>query len=98
VRRLDIIQTSCSSSLDLYDGTYLTGVSVSIYTRGLWINLSTVGFDNRTSSYMVGACSVALASGSNGGGSLYPRCLSAGCIEDVMASGWNNVISSVYLR
>src|SRR5437016_7115423 len=36
---------ACGSSLDLFDGTYLSGTKVSIYTRGLWINLSSVGFD-----------------------------------------------------
>jgi hypothetical protein len=89
---------ACGSSLDLYDGTYLSGTEVSIYTRGLWINLSTLGFDNRTSSYVVGACPIDLASGTNGGGSRYTRCLSPGCAEFTMASGWNNVVSSVYMH
>jgi len=89
---------SCSTALNLYNGTYLTGTRVSVSTRGVWINLSNFGFDNMTSSYKVGACSVELASGANGSGSHYSRCLSAGCEEDVMASGWNNVISSVYLH
>ncbi|MGH8873923.1 MAG: hypothetical protein ACRDVM_01545 [Acidimicrobiia bacterium] len=88
---------TCSSPLRLYDGTYQTGDTVSVWTRSAWINLSGIGFDNRTSSFRVGACAVDLASGTWGGGSLYPRCTYAGCEEDVMASGWNNVISSVYL-
>lgn len=89
---------ACGSALDLHDGTYLSGTKVSIYTRGLWINLSSVGFDNRTSSYVVGACPVDLASGTNGGGSRYPECLNPGCAEFVMLPGWNNVLSSVYLH
>lgn len=91
-------QVSCSMPLRLYDGTFQTGTSASIYTRGLWINLSDLGFNNRTSSYIVGACAVELAAGANGSGAFYPRCLYAGCDENVMLSGWNNVISSVYLR
>jgi hypothetical protein len=63
-----------------------------------WINLADFGFNNMTSSYTVGACAVILAAGTNGSGSLYPECLNAGCVEDVMLSGWNNVLSSVYLR
>ena len=90
--------TSCSTPLRLYDGTYLSGTTVSIYTRGAWINLSSYGFDNRTSSFSVGACSVSLAAGSGGGGSHYSECLYAGCVENVMATGWNNVISSVYVH
>jgi hypothetical protein len=89
---------TCSSPLKLYDGTYLTGSEVSVSARGLWIDLSTVSFDNRTSSFKVGACSVDLASGAGGSGAHYTRCLSAGCEEDVMDLGWNNVVSSVYLH
>jgi hypothetical protein len=94
----NVIDLACSSPLTLYDGTSLSGASVSISTRGLWINLSTVSFDNRTSSFAVGACAIDLASGTNGGGSRYPRCLSAGCVENSMASGWNNVVSSAFLH
>jgi hypothetical protein len=89
---------NCSTPLRLYDGTYRTGASVSVYTRGLWVNLSVVDFNNKTSSYAVGACAVVLAAGTNGSGAHYPECLEAGCIENSMLSGWNNVISSVYLR
>jgi hypothetical protein len=89
---------ACSSALQLFDGTNLGGAKVLIYTRGLWIDLSTVSFDNRTSSYKVGACAIELASGPGGGGAHYTRCLSAGCVENVMDLGWNNVVSSVYLH
>lgn len=89
---------ACSSPLKLRDGQSQTGTTVSIYTRGLWINLADVGFDNRTSSYTVGACAVELAALANGGGARYPRCLQAWCVENVMFTGWNNVVSSVYLR
>jgi hypothetical protein len=91
-------EVSCATPLKLYNGTYLTGSSVSVYVRGVWVNLSSAGFDNMTSSYAVGACAVILASAANGGGSRYPECLNAGCVENTMLTGWNNVISSVYLR
>ena len=97
-RGFDAPALACSSPLILYDYTYLGGASFSVYTRGLWINLSGTGFDNRTSSYRVGACAIDLASASNGGGSRYTRCLYAGCVENTMLSGWNNVVSSVYLH
>jgi len=89
---------SCSSPLVLHDGTYQTGPLVAVYARGLWIDMSTVGFNNMTSSYKVGACSVELANGAGGGGSHYSRCLYAGCVENVMAAGWNDAVSSVYLH
>ena len=60
---------SCSTPLRLHDGTYQAGTTVSVYARGLWIDLSSVGFDNKTSSFTVGACPVELASGSGGSSS-----------------------------
>jgi hypothetical protein len=89
---------SCSSPLKLHEKTNQLGTTIFVYTRGLWINLSTVDFDNMTSSYTVGACGIELAALANGGGSHYTRCLSAWCVEDVMLTGWDNVISSVYLH
>jgi hypothetical protein len=89
---------SCSTPLKLYNGTSLAGTSVLIYTRGLWIDLSTVSFDNQTSSFKVGACSIELAAGAGGTGAHYTRCLSAGCTENSMLSGWNNTVSSAYLH
>jgi hypothetical protein len=95
---LEAPNISCATPLKLRDGTYQSGTTVSIYPRGTWVNLSALGFDNRTSSYTVGACAVELAALSGGAGARYPRCLSAGCVENVMFSGWNNVVSSVYLH
>jgi hypothetical protein len=89
---------SCSTPLTLHAGTYQGGATLLVYVRGLWVNLSTYSFDNRTSSFTVGACAVELAAQSGGSGNHYPRCLYAGCVEDVMAAGWDNVISSVYLH
>jgi hypothetical protein len=87
----------CSVSLRLYDGTGRTGQMVSVYARGVWVNLSTLSFDNKTSSYAVGACAAEMASGAGGGGSLYSGCLSPWCVANSMGTGWNNAVSSVYL-
>jgi hypothetical protein len=89
---------NCSTPLKLRDGPNQTGTTVSVSARGLWVNLSTVGFDNRTSSFTVGACAVELAPQANGGGNHYTRCLSPGCVENTMLPGWDNVVSSVYLH
>jgi hypothetical protein len=90
--------STCSIPLKLFDGTNQGGSSVSISQRLVWVNLSAHSFDNKTSSYTVGSCAVDLASGANGGGQPYTRCLSAGCVENVMDLGWDNTISSVYLH
>jgi hypothetical protein len=89
---------NCSTPLRLSEGPNQSGMTVSIFTRGLWIDLDSVGFDNRTSSYGVGACAIELAAGPGGSGRHYPRCLFAGCTENVMAPDWDNVVSSVYLH
>jgi hypothetical protein len=89
---------TCSTPLKLHNGPNQTGTLATVSARGIWINLSSISFDNMTSSFTVGACSVSLASATNGGGALYTRCLSAGCVENTMDLGWDNVISSVYLH
>jgi hypothetical protein len=91
--------SACSSSLRLYDGTNYTGAVLHLSTRTTWINLSSYGFSNKTSSFKVGACSTYLAELSNGGGDWYPTSASiAGKVAPSMASGWNNRVSSVYIR
>jgi len=90
--------SSCSSYLRLYDGTSYTGSALYLRTRAQWFNLSSLGFDQRTSSFKIGACSAYFADYSNGGGSWYPT--SATQAYDVatsMISGWNNDVSSVYI-
>ncbi|MFL5962176.1 MAG: hypothetical protein ACJ757_04710 [Gaiellaceae bacterium] len=74
------------------------GRELDFYDRGYWQNLSTWGFDNQLSSYMVGACGVYLADFSNGGGSWYPGNTSAGHHEPGMLSGWNDRVSSIYIQ
>ena len=89
---------TCSTALKLHDGASQSGATASVSSRGIWINLSSIGFDNRTSSFTVGACAIEMASADNGGGALYETCLTPFCVENTMDPGWNNVISSVYLH
>lgn len=91
--------SACSSSLRLYDGTNYTGTVLYPSTRTTWINLSSYGFSDKTSSFKVGACSVYLADLSNGGGDWYSTsATTAGKVAATMLSGWNNRISSVYIQ
>jgi hypothetical protein len=87
--------SACSSSVRLYDGTSFTGTVLSLSTRGSLITLSTYGFDNKTSSYTVGACAAVLYSGIQSG--TYPGNTAANAQATSMQSGWNNVISSVLI-
>lgn len=88
---------SCSTALRLYDGTSYTGAVLSLYTRGTYINLSAYSFDNKVSSYRVGSCGADFFSGSTGSGSVYPGSTWAWVQSPSMLSGWNNVVSSVYI-
>jgi len=87
----------CSTGLRLYDGTSYSGSVLVILDRSLWINLSSYGFDNRTSSYKVGACDAYFAENGSGGGSWYPTSATQAWDQaSSMLSGWSNRVSSVY--
>lgn len=86
---------SCSTSLRLYDGTGQTGAVISLSTRGTSVSLSAYGFDNRTSSYRVGACSSTFYSGVSTG--VYGGNTAANASASSMLSGWDNVVSSVFI-
>lgn len=88
---------NCSTSLRLYDLTSYGTPVLSISARGTWLNLSSVGFNDRTSSYRVGACAALFAKNANGGGGFYPGSTGAGAQSSTMLSGWNNAVSSVFI-
>ena len=91
--------SQCSGYLRLYDGSFHTGQVLYMRDRLQWINLSAYGFSNRTSSFRIGACSSYLADYNWGGGSWYSTSATqAWDVVYVMASGWSNRISSVYIK
>ncbi|MGB5169051.1 MAG: hypothetical protein WBN71_11870 [Acidimicrobiia bacterium] len=91
--------SQCSGYLRLYDGSYHTGQVLYMRDRLQWINLSGFGFSNRASSFKIGPCSSYLADYNWGGGSWYStKATQAWDVVSVMASGWNNRVSSVYIR
>jgi hypothetical protein len=87
----------CATSLRLYRSTGFTGGTLVLTTRAVVLNLSTYGFDNDTSSYKVGACASTFWAGASGSGSVYPGPTGANASASSMLSGWNNVVSSVYI-
>ncbi|NIA26323.1 MAG: hypothetical protein GWP04_12295 [Gammaproteobacteria bacterium] len=88
--------SSCASYLRMYDGTWYTGAVLYLRGRWQWFNLADYGFDQRTSSYRIGACAARFADWENGGGSRYPTS-EAYDVAPTMLSGWNNDVSSVYI-
>lgn len=89
---------SCSSSLKLFDYTWYGGRQLSFWDRGFWQNLWDYGFDERTSSYIVGGCYVQLALHHDGGGLRYPGPTYPYAGEPVMYSTWPNAVSSIYIE
>ncbi|MBI4933830.1 MAG: hypothetical protein HY828_08130 [Actinobacteria bacterium] len=88
---------ACASSLKLYRSTSFTGAVLQLTSRGAYINLSTYGFDNDTSSYKVGACTSYFYDGASGGTPLYPGTTTANSSANSMLTGWDNRVSSVYI-
>ena len=89
----------CPSSLKLYDGTSYTGAVLQLRDRKKWQNLSRWGFNQRTSSYKISACSAYFADYNNGGGGWYPTYLTSAYNQwTSMTGGWNNDVSSVYIK
>jgi hypothetical protein len=86
----------CSSPLRLYEHNWYGGRRLSFWDRGYWQNLGDYGFDNSTSSYIVGGCYAHLAEHPNGGGWWYPGPTYPWAGEPVM--GWQDVISSIYIE
>jgi hypothetical protein len=93
-----VTATTCSTNLALYRGTSFTGSVLFLTSRFVVLNLNLYGFDNDTSSYKIGACSASFYSSLNAGGSIYPGSTAAGASSTAMSSGWDNVVSSVYIN
>jgi hypothetical protein len=62
-----------------------------------YINLSTYGFDNITSSYQVGACGSTFYDGASGVAPTYPGPTGANAASATMLTSWDNRVSSVYI-
>lgn len=89
-------RATCASKLRLYDGTSYGGDVLELQTRGVYLNLSSYSFDNKTSSYKIGGCSSSFYDTTTGSG-LYPGNTGANVWASSMQSGWNNRIGSVYI-
>ena len=91
--------SGCGSFLKLYDGAWYNGQTIWFSTRLSWLNLSSYGFNQKTSSFRIGSCSAYFADYSWGGGAWYPTYLTqANDNGPTMLPGWNNDVSSLYIK
>lgn len=90
--------SNCSNYVRLYDGTYYAGATLYLRGRQFWYDLADSGFNQKTSSFKIGACSAYFADYSGGGGDWYPTSRTeAYDVATSMISGWDNDVSSVYI-
>jgi hypothetical protein len=93
------VATSCSGYLSLYDGTSYGGASLYLRGQGEWFDLATFNFNQKTSSFKIGPCSAYFADLAGGQGAWYPTAeTQAYDVAPTMATGWNNDVSSVYIK
>jgi hypothetical protein len=92
-----LLRASCSSYLRLYTGTNYSGSVLALTTQYTYLNLSSYGFNNVTSSFRVGACPSYFFDLTNGGAPQYTGPTSAGTQSPTMLAGWDNRVSSVYI-
>jgi hypothetical protein len=95
---VDTIDAYCLNRSDLYlilyQDTSFGGNSLSFRDADTWFNLSDYSFDNITSSWKNNTyCDATAAADASGGGST--TTLGARSQATSMATGWDNVISSV---
>lgn len=91
---LDLSPRACTGTIRLYDQPNFGTPMLAVVAGATWVNLST--FDNRTSSFRIGACDALLALDPSGGGLWYPTSQStAGTSKASLNAPWNNAISSV---
>ena len=81
---------SCTPAMSLYDGVFV-GASVNITLQSVWVNLSGLGFSNRTSSWRTGGAGGYLADGTGGAGARIG--MPAGSQDGALGT-FNNLASS----
>ena len=86
-----VAASGCVPAMTLADGASMSGATINITTQGVWINLSSVSFDNRTSSWRTGCVGGYLADGTGGAGTRIG--LAAGGQQNSLGS-FNNLASS----
>lgn len=91
------MSTACTPSVMLYSGTYFSGLSLRLNLSNVLYKLSTFNFDNVTSSFGIGYCDAHFYDGLSSFTAEYPGSTVAYASAAVMAAGWDNRISSVFI-
>lgn len=86
---------TCATSVKLYSNTSYGGSVLSLVTRTVPINLSAYGFDNLTSSYVIGSCNALFYDYANNVSPTYPGSTTANSSAASMLTGWDNRVSSI---
>ena len=86
---------TCATSVKLYSNTSYGGSVLSLVTRTVPINLSAYGFDNLTSSYVIGSCNALFYDYANNVSPTYPGSTTANSSASSMSTGWDNRVSSI---
>lgn len=88
----------CSGYLHLYEHVNFGGRHLAFRDRGYWQDLGRWGFNDKLSSFTTGPCGVHLSWDTGGRGGWYPGNTGAYVRHSRMISGWNDEISSIYIR
>jgi hypothetical protein len=86
----------CSSPLRLFEHGDHAGRQLMFYDRGYVQDLPDYGFNDQTSSFIVGACTSYLAEHTGLAGAWYPGSTAWAWVP-AMIPGWNDRISSIYI-
>ncbi len=98
-RNRDVLASTCSGYLRLYDATSYGSPVLYLRDQYRWLNLANYGFNQKVSSFKVGPCAADFADYANGGGSWYPWYMTEAYDQSsTMISGWDNDVSSVYIN
>lgn len=89
--------SACTPSVMLYSGTYFSGLSLNLTLSNVLHQLSKFNFDNITSSFGIGYCNARFYDGLSTFTAQYPGSTLAYASASVMAAGWDNRISSVFI-
>jgi len=95
--------TACSRScLHLYQHTnfnpFGVGKHLTFCDRGYWQNLTSYDFNDKLSSYKTGVRGAYFAEHTGGGGYWYPGDTGVCVSSSSMMGGWNDKISSIYIK
>ena len=92
---VSVTTSTCPTAVKLYSNTSFGGSVLSLVLRATTINLNAYGFDNLTSSYVIGACDATFYDLTNLGLPTYPGSTTANSSAASMLTGWDNRVSSI---